>query len=239
MEVEAIQSLFNPYQVLKHDQAEKAAIDGETLKNAHCTHFSCHGYFNFEDALKSALILAKSEFTPPPPTDDPSRYLSLEDNKLLDLQKCLTLEDILRLDLTNCRLVTLSACETGITDITSTSDEYIGLPSGFILAGSPNVVSTLWAVADISTAILMIQFYQTLQQQSELSVVLALQQTQKWLREATVQDLLDWIDSCAVISPKRRKEMKKRLTLGYWKNKLDAKRFESPYYWAAFCAIGA
>ncbi|NMG60722.1 CHAT domain-containing protein, partial [Geitlerinema sp. P-1104] len=168
MEVEAIQSLFNPHQVLKHDEAEKAAIDAETLKNAHCTHFSCHGYFNFQDALKSALILAKSEFTPPPPTDDPSRYLSLEDNKLLDLQKCLTLEDILRLDLTNCRLVTLSACETGITDLTSTSDEYIGLPSGFILAGSPNVVSTLWAVADISTAILMIQFYQTLQQQPEL-----------------------------------------------------------------------
>ncbi|EKD11281.1 CHAT domain-containing protein [Limnospira platensis] len=239
MEVEAIQSLFNPHKVLKHDQAEKAALDAETLKNAHCTHFSCHGYFNFEDALKSALILAKSEFTPPPPTDDPSRYLPLEDNKLLDLQKCLTLEDILRLDLTSCRLVTLSACETGITDITSTSDEYIGLPSGFILAGSPNVVSTLWAVADISTAIFMIQFYQTLQQQPELSVVLALRQTQTWLREATVQDLLDWVDSCEVISEKRREEMQKRLTFSYWKNKLDAKRFESPYYWAAFCAIGA
>ncbi len=213
MEVEAIQSLFNPHQVLKHDEAEKAAIDGETLKNAHCTHFSCHGYFNFQDALKSALILAKSEFIPPPPTDDPSRYLSLEDNKLLDLQKCLTLEDILRLDLTHCRLVTLSACETGITDFTSTSDEYIGLPSGFILAGSPNVVSTLWAVADISTAILMIQFYQTLQQQSELSVVLALQQTQKWLREATVQDLLDWIDSCAVISPEAAEGNEKKTHL--------------------------
>ncbi|MEB3827388.1 CHAT domain-containing protein [Phormidium sp. CCY1219] len=233
MEVEAIQSLFNPHQVLKHDQAEKAALDGETLKNAHCTHFSCHGYFNFEDALKSALILAKSEFTPPPPTDDPSRYLPLEDNKLLDLQKCLTLEDILRLDLTNCRLVTLSACETGITDFTSTSDEYIGLPSGFILAGSPNVVSTLWAVADISTAIFMIQFYQTLQQ-SDLSVVLALRQTQKWLREATVQDLLDWTDSCAAISPERREEMEDMID----SFPLDYKPFESPYYWAAFCAIG-
>ncbi|MDT9181491.1 MAG: CHAT domain-containing protein [Limnospira sp. PMC 289.06] len=235
MEVEAIQSLFNPHQVLKHDQAEKAAIDKETLKNAHCTHFSCHGYFNFEDALKSALILAKSEFTPPPPTDDPSRYLPTKDNKLLDLEKCLTLEDILRLDLTNCRLVTLSACETGITDITSTSDEYIGLPSGFILAGSPNVVSTLWAVNELSTAIFMIQFYQTLQQQPELSVVLALRQTQTWLRSATVQDLLDWVDGCAVISPERREEMKSTLAGWYVP---DFKRFSSPYYWAAFCAIG-
>ncbi|WP_354634797.1 CHAT domain-containing tetratricopeptide repeat protein [Planktothricoides raciborskii] len=233
MEVEAIQSLFNSHQVLKHDEAEKAAIDGETLKNAHCTHFSCHGYFNFQDALKSALILAKSEFTPPPPTDDPSRYLPLKDNKLLDLQKCLTLEDILRLDLTNCRLVTLSACETGITDFTSTSDEYIGLPSGFILAGSPNVVSTLWAVADISTAIFMIQFYQTLQQ-SDLSVVLALRQTQTWLREATVQDLLNWVDSCTVISPKRREEMKEIID----SYPMDYQPFESPYYWAPFCAIG-
>ncbi|QNH56818.1 CHAT domain-containing protein, partial [Limnospira indica] len=161
-------------------------------------------------------------------------YLPLEDDKLLDLQKCLTLEDILRLDLSNCRLVTLSACETGITDFTSTSDEYIGLPSGFILAGSPNVVSTLWAVADISTAIFMIQFYQTLQQ-SDLSVVLALRQTQTWLREATVQDLLDWIDSCAVISEERRGQMKFTLQ---WGKTAESKPFSSPYFWAAFCAIG-
>jgi CHAT domain-containing protein/ribosomal protein S8 len=236
MEVEAIQSLFDPHEVLEHDKAEKAAIlDGDKLKNAHCIHFSCHGYFNFEDALKSALILAKSSFTPPPPTDDPSRYLPLEDNKLLDLQKCLALEDILRLDLTNCRLVTLSACETGITDFTSTSDEYIGLPSGFILAGSPNVVSTLWAVNDLSTAIFMIHFYQTLRQQPELSVVLALRQTQTWLRSATVQDLLNWVDSCAVISPERREEMKFTLQ---WGNEPESQPFSSPYYWAAFCAIG-
>ncbi|TVU53399.1 MAG: CHAT domain-containing protein [Arthrospira sp. PLM2.Bin9] len=239
MEVEAIQSLFNPHQVLKHDQAEKAAIDAETLKNAHCAHFSCGSYFNFENPLKSALILAKSQFTPPPPNNDPSCYIPLGNGKLLDLAKCLTLEDILNLDLSNCRLVTLSASETGITDFTSTSDEYIGLSSGFLVAGAPNVVSTLWAVADISTAIFMIQFYQTIQQQPYLSVVLALRQTQTWLREATVQDLLDWVDSCAVISPKRRKEMKKRLTFGAWKNKLDAKPFESPFYWAAFVAIGA
>jgi CHAT domain-containing protein len=47
-----------------------------------------------------------------------------------------------------------------ITDFTSTSDEYIGLPSGFILAGAANVVSTLWAVNDLSTALFMIHFYQ-------------------------------------------------------------------------------
>ncbi|MEA5421551.1 CHAT domain-containing protein [Spirulina sp. CCNP1310] len=208
IEVEAIQTLFDPHHTLKHDQAEKTAIDPQTLKNAHCTHFSCHGYFNFENPLKSALILAQSEFTPPPTPDDTTRYLPLKKGKFLDLQKCLTLEDILRLDLGNCRLVTLSACETGITDISSTSDEYIGLPSGFILAGSPNVISTLWTVADISTAIFMIHFYQTLKNQPDLAVVLALQQTQKWLREATVTDLLNWTDGCEAISSERQEEIK-------------------------------
>lgn len=79
----------------------------------------------------------------------------------------------------------------------------------------------------------MIQFYQTLQQ-SDLSVVLALRQTQTWLREATVQDLLDWIDSCAVISPERREEMKEIID----SYPIDYQPFESPYYWAPFCAIG-
>ncbi|TVQ58254.1 MAG: CHAT domain-containing protein, partial [Spirulina sp. DLM2.Bin59] len=231
MEVEAIQSLFNPHQVLKHDEAEKVAIDKETLKNAHCTHFSCHGYFNFEDALKSALILAKSEFTPPPPTDDPNRYLPTKDNKLLDLEKCLTLEDILRLDLTNCRLVTLSACETGITDFTSTSDEYIGLPSGFILAGSPNVVSTLWAVNDLSTALLMIRFYQNLKQ--EQTVPLALREAQNWLRDATAAMLYQWSTQLN-LRPTYRQQLRRFNTMD-----ATAKPFSSPYYWAGFCAIGA
>ncbi|WP_233258669.1 CHAT domain-containing protein [[Phormidium] sp. ETS-05] len=92
---------------------------------------------------------------------------------------------------------------------------------------------TLWAVADISTAIFMIQFYQTLHQ-SHLSVLLALRQTQTWLREATVQDLLDWVDGCTVISPERREEMKEIID----SYPMDYQPFESPYYWAPFCAIG-
>ncbi|MBO0348657.1 CHAT domain-containing protein, partial [Phormidium pseudopriestleyi FRX01] len=92
-----------------------------------------------------------------------------------------------------------------------------------------------WAVNDLSTAIFMIQFYQTLQQQPELSVVLALQQTQTWLRSATVQDLLNWVDSCAVISLERREQMKFTLQ---WGKTLESKPFSSPYFWAAFCAIG-
>lgn len=64
------------------------------------------------------------------------------------------------MDISSARLVTLSACETGITDIVKGSaDEFVGLPAGFMLAGIPCVVSSLWSVPDISTAILMERFY--------------------------------------------------------------------------------
>jgi CHAT domain-containing protein len=236
LEVEAIQALFHPAHILKHDQADKAAIHPETLKNTHCAHFSCHGYFNFENALKSALILANSEFPPPPPTDDPTRYLPLQNNTLLDLQKCLTLEDIFRFDLQQCRLVTLSACETGITDLTSTTDEYIGLPSGFLLSGVPNVISTLWAVNDLSTALLMIRFYHTLKH-NEQTVPVALRDAQTWLRNASIQDMIDWANEIENKALSQR--IKEEFDLYSPVERLESGHFSSPFWWAAFCAIGA
>jgi CHAT domain-containing protein len=64
------------------------------------------------------------------------------------------------LKLDGSRLVTLSACETGITDVRYSPDEYLGLPAGFMQAGAPGVVSSLWAVDDESTKLLMKHFYQ-------------------------------------------------------------------------------
>jgi CHAT domain-containing protein len=64
-----------------------------------------------------------------------------------------------KLDLDQCRLVTFSACESGMIDPTSISDEYIGLPSGFLYAGSPSVVSTLWTVDPLATTLLLTKFY--------------------------------------------------------------------------------
>lgn len=89
---------------------------------------------------------------------------------------CLSLGEIFGLDLSQCRLVTLSACETGLTDFRSITDEYIGLPSIFLYAGSPTVVSSLWTVNDLSTAFLMIEFYQNMRAGN--SVVLALNKAQ-------------------------------------------------------------
>ncbi|GAB3852549.1 hypothetical protein GCM10027610_081050 [Dactylosporangium cerinum] len=66
-------------------------------------HFCCHGGYDPQDVLRSGLRLAGS---------------------------ALTLERILdpAFDLTANRLVVLSACETGLVDLRSSADEFIGLP---------------------------------------------------------------------------------------------------------------
>lgn len=149
----------------------------------------------------------------------------------------LSLADIIAyLKLKNCRLVTLSACETGLTDFTKISDEYIGLPSGFLLAGSTNVVSSLWSVSAVSTALLMIKFYQDLKQQQG-NIALALNTAQLWLRDTTVEGFQDWLSDSQL-------SLAWQIKLVQYFHQIEAKQgatakpFEQPYHWAAFCAIG-
>ncbi len=59
-------------------------------------------------------------------------------------------------------LTTLSACETGMVDFGSPTDEHFGSPLGFIFAGSPSVWASLWSVSDMATSELMKMAYENL-----------------------------------------------------------------------------
>ncbi|NEQ57889.1 MAG: CHAT domain-containing protein [Moorea sp. SIO4A1] len=241
IEVEVIKNYFNAADtdVLVENAATKAAIDSKPLNTFHCVHFSCHGYFNYEEPGKSALILADARLSPAPAELNPEQYLPLDDNEVIDLDKCLTLDAIFALKLEQkleqCGLVTLSACETGLIDYTKISDEYIGLPSGFLVAGSPAVVSSLWTVNQVSTALLMIKFYQNLLKPMSLAV--ALNQAQLWLRDATVEELLDWAEQLTQeleLANNFKEEVEEYFDL--FDN--EETPFDSPFHWAAYCAIG-
>lgn len=239
IEVAAIRQHFQHKDVLSEGDARKEAIGNERLRIAHCAHFSCHGYFNFEDPLLSALLLADAYISQMPVDTDLKCYLPLPDGRAIALDKCLTLADLFTLDLSQCRLVTLSACETGLTDFQSLSDEYISLSIGFLYAGSSSVVHSLWEVNELSTAFLLIKFYENLQDSKNYpNVAIALNQAQVWLRSITNKKLLRWL---------RAKESIFRRILGSseWikllqslRQNVNAKPCESPYHWAGFCAIG-
>ncbi len=237
LEVQAITNYFNPVNILEKETATLTAINKANLNAIHCAHFSCHGYFNQRNPRKSALILADAPLNSKPANPDTERYLNVREGETHDLDKCLTLDAILSLNLKQCRLVTLSACETGLIDLKNTSDEYIGLPSGFLYAGSPSVVASQWRVNDLSSALLMIKLYENLKEQQKqqgyLNVAIALNQAQLWLRDATKEQLEEWTSKLP-LSPTQEEA----LYDSFCKMDSGSKPFHSPYYWAAFCSIG-
>ncbi len=227
IEVEAIAKSFNPAEVLIREKATKAALQQqiEGLQNPYIAHFACHGRFNFTNPRKSALILAGPK--------------SATDNVNSDNIKDLTLEEIFNLSLSKCSLVTLSACETGLTDIRDNTDEYIGLPSGFFYAGATSIISTLWAVKDISTAILMIRFYEIFLSETRPPVAIALGESQLWLRSLTVKGLLEWVEASKLLSSKHKGVIKGVIKEQYKRGyKHDYLPYKNPIYWAGFCATG-
>jgi CHAT domain-containing protein len=248
LEVEAIQSLFTAKKpaVLKRSEASKRALEEQSgsLASSTCLHFACHGYFNFEQPQLSALILAGSRINLAPEYSDANRHLPQPDGTALDLNQCLTLLDLFQLDLRQARLVALSACETGLSGPNSLSDEVVGLSSGFLYAGCNSVIGTLWTVNDLSTGLLMGEFYRLLKQQEQTQqrtdVALALKQAQRWLRQLTCAEAVLTLQQQVPNLPEGIQETAKRSIRRALSERYAAedRPYTNPFYWAAFCAVG-
>ena len=236
-EVETIAANFHPQQILKNNEASKANLQETTtfnnFTNSQWLHFSCHGSFDLESPLKSALQLADSEVNASLLTTYSSRYVRINEETAIDLSKCLTLADILELNLPQCYLVCLSACETGVIDVRNNSDEFIGLSSGFMKAGAVNIVSSLWTVSDVHTAILMIKLYENIANKPQ-DITFALNTVQEWLRKATQVEIIDWLKQKPEIKEKQKENIIKSLSK---QCRPEHQPFNQPYFWAAFCAV--
>ncbi|HSB12688.1 MAG TPA: CHAT domain-containing tetratricopeptide repeat protein [Blastocatellia bacterium] len=131
-EVADLAPMFDESVTLLDDEATLAAL-AANAPSADVLHLACHGQFRSDNPLFSSLRLADG---------------------------WLTVRDAYNLDL-NCVLVTLSACETGVSAI-APGDELIGLARGFFSAGAPSLLLTLWKVDDEQTASFMSAFYRHL-----------------------------------------------------------------------------
>jgi len=132
-EVLGIASLFPEAMTLLDDQANRAFLN-QHATSTQVLHLASHGNFRVDNPLFSALQLGDG---------------------------WLTVRDIYQFRLTNCELVTLSACETGVSALMP-GDEWIGLARGFFTAGAPSLLVSQWAVDDKVTASFMISFYSCL-----------------------------------------------------------------------------
>jgi len=129
-EVFRLNQLFTEARVLYDAQATRAAFT-QNSKASSFLHIATHATFRHDNPMFSSFKLADGWFT------------------ALDLFSIVC----------ETNLVTLSGCQSGISEVTG-SDDLLGFMRGFLYAGARSLLLSLWNVNDESTAALMAHFYQ-------------------------------------------------------------------------------
>jgi CHAT domain-containing protein len=152
-EVKAIAPLLPDALILSDTQASEAKL--KQIQSPRILHIATHGFF-LEDAahspdhsldnplLRSGLALAG--FNQRQSEGDDGVFTALEAADL---------------DLWGTQLVVLSACETGVGEVSNGEGVY-GLRRAFVMAGSASQLFSLWQVDDFGTKDLMVKYYQQL-----------------------------------------------------------------------------
>lgn len=191
-------------------------------------HFSCHGEFDPESPLDSLLHIGPNE--------------TLTGQEIMDN---------LRL---NCNLVTLSACESGLSQV-QRGDELYGLIRAFMYAGAPAIIATLWRVDERSTLLFAQKFYELVQQ--GVPYATALKAAQLYLRNLTRAEARralaqhwsggDAFDELLLLADKylkglahtaEPKEADAHSHTTFHGEHDNDKIFADPKYWAPFVLIG-
>ena len=134
------------------------------LSQYRIVHFATHGILNTESPELSGVVLSL--------VDENGNYVN----------GFLRLHEIFNLKLT-AEIVVLSACQTGQgKDIKG--EGLVGLTRGFMYAGSPRILVSLWKVDDRATAEMMTRFYR-LMLEKKLSAIEALRKAQLEMQQET------------------------------------------------------
>ena len=126
-------------------EASRDGLLKSDLSNYRIIHFATHGLLNSENPELSGIVL------------------SLVNEQGQPTDGFLRLNEIYNLNL-SADLVVLSACQTALGKEIK-GEGLLGLTRGFMYAGSPRVVASLWKVDDVATAELMKLFYKKMLQE--------------------------------------------------------------------------
>jgi CHAT domain-containing protein len=142
-EADEIKIVFQPYGRTETFKGFDASRD-RVLKLQHegfrIFHFATHGIVDTEHPELSGVVLSEFDANGKPQDG----FLRLHDIYNLKLPA---------------DMVVLSACSTGLGQIIK-GEGLISLTRGFMHAGSPRVIASLWRVEDLGTSELMKRFYQ-------------------------------------------------------------------------------
>jgi CHAT domain-containing protein len=193
--------------VLRNGEATVAAFEREA-QGAALLHLACHGLADLETPLESGLLMSGNRW--------------------------ITLRRLLDMDL-EVRLAVLSACETSLPG-TDLPDEVLALPTGLLQAGAAGVIASQWAVPDLETALLMVEFYRTWKGGAPAR---ALTSAQKWVRDTTNEQKLNHLQrSIAEPEPWVTGEVLEPLLERVLLADPDAYDQVMPRNWAAFAHFG-
>ncbi|NET76492.1 CHAT domain-containing protein [Okeania sp. SIO1F9] len=158
-EAEAILALLPNSETISYFDfvANRTQVINSQLNQYKIIHFATHGLLNSINPELSGIVLSML---------DPQGNL---------LNGFLRLHDVFNLDF-SADLVVLSACQTGLGKQIR-GEGLVGLTRGFMYAGTPRVLVSLWNIDDAATSEIMSRFYR-LMLQDKLSPTEALRKAQ-------------------------------------------------------------
>ena len=198
-----------PGTILLNGKFTEKAMEFSTRRPAYSElHLASHFVLQPGDDNQSCLLLAGKD------TEGTGYHLTVADFR-----------DNQNLSLTDTELLTLSACETGVSSLAGNGREVDGLGTTAQLKGAKAVLSTLWPVNDRSTGELMADFYRRWTEGGgKVTKVEALRQAQL--------DLLRGKSTLASGANNRGVISEDSDTLP------SAAGFSHPFYWAPFILVG-
>ena len=175
-EVEQINRLMNDRQYLvteyTGETGNEESFKSLSGKSPEIIHIATHGFFQpVEESRKNPFMQMRMGDQPESGGVDPmlrSGLMLSGGNKAWQGEKIpeniedgvLTAREISRMDLRGTDLVVLSACETGLGEVSG--EGVFGLQRSFKQAGVKNLVMSLWEVNDQATSFMMKEFYTNL-----------------------------------------------------------------------------
>ena len=225
-------------------EASFKAMSGKRIKTLH---IATHGFYWTEreaQQLKKLNFLQLDDNNRSPYVEDKALtrsglLMSGANNALMGIEMpeeidngILTAKEIAGLDLRGLDLVVLSACQTGLGEITG--DGVFGLQRGFKKAGAQSLLMSLWKVDDQATQMLMTQFYANLIKGQ--SIYEALREAQRYVRDYETEETV--IVNEVTPSQKRRME-RQGITWEAQKEVRKIHPYAHPKHWAAFILLDA